>query len=589
MTILPFLAVCTAGAFLGLLLQPLRSLGRLVGLVALAAAFAAVVGLGDGATLTVGQVQLETTRFTVLFLALGTGTCLLLCLLGLTAGWPEGLAPTSLAAFGALAVALSATDPGVALIAAAAAAAPATVVAIRDRTAVEPGAPAVMSGVRLAGVRVAELRTLALVVAGAMLAAISALLPSWTGDPSPFFALALMLLALAVAVRCGVVPFHVPSARLSTTSARLALPLLLVWIPAGLAVVAAAWTVGTYGVDSFWFDAAIYGIAVLGVATLLLGAVGALLHDELEEIAAYSIVQDAGFIMLALATRSEDAGEPLRLWLLAFVVVKAALMAWVAAMAWMFGSSHLQDLRGWIRRAPLLALALVVVVAATLGLPGSPIFEARSTIVRLSVPGQLQLLALAASALALLYYGRLIAVGLMPLGERAFSAAGERPRWHAPEPEPARESKPALDLAFELTAVGRRGAMTAAPVAPPPPQPRPRVGPLMLWRANSPLRTSLLALAIAVLGAVVAFGGLGASDAARAGSGLDVAPGASEIPEEYTFAPETAGPTETASPTDSAGPSPSGTEAAVPSATPSPSAQESPSVEASPTASGSGD
>jgi hypothetical protein len=286
----------------------------------------------------------------------------------------------------------------------------------------------------------------------------------------------------------------------------------------------------------------------------VLGAIGALLHDELEEIAAYSIVQDAGFIMLALSARDAGVGEPLRLWLLAFIVVKPALLAWVSATAWMYGSSHLQDLRGWARRAPVLAIVLLLIVVATLGWPSSAIYEARSTLIRLSLPGQLQFLTLAVAALALACYGRLLAVGLLPPGDRVLSAAGERPRRHAPEPE-LEEAAP------ELAPASRTAATRAAA-----PRRRPAGGLVTLWHVNSPIRVSLLALAIAVLGVVIAFGGLGASEAARTGSGLDLMPGASdEIPAESESPGPSAIESASPSPTDSSSPIPTGTTLASPS------------------------
>jgi NADH:ubiquinone oxidoreductase subunit 2 (subunit N) len=570
MSILPFLTVCAAGAFLGLLAQPFHRTARAVGLASLAAALVAAWVVSPGEQVVAGQVRLQTTWFVGFFLTAGLASCLLLCLLGLATGWPERFAPAALATFGGLAVALSAMDPSVALIAAAAAATPGALVAVSPRAGASGASWSSMSGARLASVRLAELRTLALVVVGAMLAAASALLPSWTDDPAPVYALAFLTLGLAVGVRCGVVPFHLPVARLSTTGARLALPLLIVWIPAGLALVALDWTVGTYGIQSDWLTGAIIAIQVLGLATLVLGAIGALLHDELEEIAAYSVVQDAGFIMLALATRADGAGEPLRLWLLAFIVAKTALIAWVAATAWMFGSSHLQDLRGWLRRAPVLGFALLVVVVATLGWPGSAIYEARSTLVRLALPSQLHLLSLLAVVLALAYYGRLFAIGLLSPSERVLAADGERPRQHGREPVPALEPKPTLDLAFELTAVGPRRARAAAPSSLSPP---PRKGSLTdLWRLNRGLEASLLVLATALLAAVVAFGGFGASSASRSGTAIDVGPAASETSPGASTSPK---PSAAGSPTPAASAAPSQGTSPLPNTTASPSPSDS--------------
>lgn len=602
MNILPFVAICTVGAFLVLLAQPFRRLARLLGMAGLIAALAAALALGSSAQVTVGEVQLQTTWYAGLFLTIGIASCLLLCLLGLASGWPERLVPAALATFGALGVAFSSLDPGVALVAAAAAATPAALVAIDSAEGASwAAASASLTAVRLDGVRLAELRTLALVVGGAMLAAASALLPSWTNDPTPVYALAFFALALAIAVRCGVVPFHVPTARLSTTSARLALPLLLVWIPAGLALIALEWGIGTYGVQSDWLTAAIATIQILGVATLVLGAVGAMLHEELEEIAAYSIVQDAGFIMLALAARDGGTGEPLRMWLLVFIVAKSALMAWVTAMAWMFGSSHLQDLRGWVRRAPVLAVALVLIVVATLGWPGSAVFEARSTLVRLGLPSQLNLLSLAVIALAVLYYGRLLAVGLLSPGERVLSAEGERPIRHPPQPLAEPTTKPAMGLALEpatfwpggpkptvsSSPMASRKAASVSPTPPPTAAARLRAdreasdrrparrpgsavgravgGAAALWRLNRRLEASLLVLIAATLAVVVALGGLGTSDAARTGTALDIGPGQTDM------VPSSEAPSSAPSEAPSAAPSgPEGSPSAAPSGSASP-------------------
>src|SRR5665811_1989289 len=92
--------------------------------------------------LTVGQVQLATSWYAGLFLSTATLCCLIVCLLGLVVGWPERLAPAALATFAGLAVAFTATDPGVVFAAVAASAIPAVLVAIgsssRSTEASEP-------------------------------------------------------------------------------------------------------------------------------------------------------------------------------------------------------------------------------------------------------------------------------------------------------------------------------------------------------------------------------------------------------------------------------------------------------------------
>ena len=144
--------------------------------------------------------------------------------------------------------------------------------------------------------------------------------------------------------------------------------LLLVWIPAGIGLMVLSWSATTFGIRSDWLDAAATVVGIVAVATLVLGAVGAFLHDDLIEVVVYSIVQDSAFILLALASRDAGAAEPARLWLLAFVAAKTAFVAWAAAASGAFGSSDLRKLR-WLRRAPASWAWPRSVAAATLGWP----------------------------------------------------------------------------------------------------------------------------------------------------------------------------------------------------------------------------
>ena len=423
MTLIAFLVVCVAGMLLTLLTQPFARLSRLVALASLAAAVAAALLINPNDSVTMGEVELSTTWFVGFFLTALAASSLLLCLVGLVTGWPERLAPAALAMLAGVGVAIASWDPTVALVAAAAATAPAALVASRVRST-----PLGTT------VGVAELRTLALVVSASLLAAATLLPTNWNSDDPTFvLALAFLLVAAAVAVRSGAVPFHVPAALLSRSGEGLGLVLSLVWIPTGFGLVALSWDSSIVGVPGDWLDRAVVAVQVVAVATLILGAVGAMLHDEIEEIVVYSIVQDAGFILLALTARSDDAAAPARLWLLVFVIAKSALVAWAAAISWAFESSNLGDLRGWLRRAPILGIALVAIVAATLGWPGSPVFEARDTLVSLGLPGSLHFLGTAAILLSLAYYARLLAIGLMTPTAMVRRAEGDWLHWpHLP-------------------------------------------------------------------------------------------------------------------------------------------------------------
>ncbi len=536
MTLIAFLLICIFGMLLGLLAQPFAMLSRLVAVGSLVAALTAALLLNPNDTATLGEVQLATTRFVCFFLTALTASCLMLCIVGLVTGWPERLAPAALATFAGVGFAISATDPTVALIAAAAATAPAALVASRIRST-----PLGTT------VGVAELRTLALVVGASVLAAVTVLNTNWNADdPTFMIAIAFVALAAAVAVRSGAVPFHVPAALLSRSGEGLGLVLSLVWIPTGFGLVALSWGATIYGVPGDWLDRAVVAVQLVAVATLVLGAVGAMLHDEIEEVVAYSIVQDTGFILLALTARDADAAQPARLWLLAFILAKSALVAWAATASWAFGSSNLGDLRGWLRRSPILGLALVGIVLATLGWPGSDVFEARATLVRLGLPDSVHFLGTAAILLSLAYYLRLMAIGLLTPSAVVRGAAGDRPRWHPAGAEAAGQEVLAAEVAPVAVAKSAEVApvAVATAVADPASQHADDEGPVqshrrhvsfghqlrVAWRLNRPLQASLLVLGIAAVAAAIAFGGFGAAGASQSGITLDQAAGPIAIP-----------------------------------------------------------
>jgi formate hydrogenlyase subunit 3/multisubunit Na+/H+ antiporter MnhD subunit len=510
MSLLAFLIACGIGAAVGLAARSSRWIGRLVGLAGLLVAFAAALTIDPTTSLTIGDVTLTGTRYSGFFLACAAGSGFLLYVVGLASGRPDGLAPAALASFAGLAIAITAADPGVALAAGAAAATAGALLIVRttSRDSEEDG-------------RLAEIRTIGLVAAGLGLAAISIARPPWNGSgDGPVFALAFAILSLALAVRSGAVPFHVPAAHLGRSAAPLSPAMLLVWIPAGLAVLAISWSATTFGIRNDWLNAAVAVVQVTAVATLVLGPLAGLVHDELDEVVAYSIVADAGFVLLAMAARTDAAAEPARLWLLVFIAAKTGLVAWAAALSRAFGTSSVPRLRGWLRRTPILGLALAVIVVATLGWPGSPVYEARSTLVRLALPGGLQFVFAASIAISLACYGRLLLIGLGSPTDDVRLARSELPRWPALR---ARGAGPGVAVMTEPGAGADTAVLDSGRGSAGEPEAgrgvRRRLG--AAWRLNRTTGVSLMVVSGAALSAALALGGLGTADASRAGIPLD--------------------------------------------------------------------
>src|SRR6185312_15153847 len=164
-----------------------------------------------------------------------------------------------------------------------------------------------------------------------------------------------------------------------------ALPIVTAIAPAALAVVALGWV--DVMVVPRPVDLGVERLLVIAVAlvTIVLAAVAAFVQDDLEHVLGYSIVGDAGVIILALAIIGPDALEPGRLWILAFIVARGAFAVWAAGIRAGFFTGRVGDLRGWARRSPLLLVALLVVAVASVGFPGLASFDARASLVGLAV------------------------------------------------------------------------------------------------------------------------------------------------------------------------------------------------------------
>jgi NADH-quinone oxidoreductase subunit N len=250
------------------------------------------------------------------------------------------------------------------------------------------------------------------------------------GDPAMEVAIGLGFLTVvaAVAIRMGAIPAHVWASRLAEAAPMSAVPATLGWGAAGFALVALAWidvTIAPAAAPLF----AERGLVTLVAATsVLLGGLAAILHDDIEHILGYSIVQDAGVALLTFGVIRPDAAQAGRDWLIGMVAVKSGLAAWVLVTRSTFGVRRLSELRGWARSSPLLAVALGLVVLGAVGLPGMATFAARSLLTDAAVAAPFNLFVLLAAFAPVVYLGRVVVVGLDPMSDAVRGAEGTRPR-----------------------------------------------------------------------------------------------------------------------------------------------------------------
>jgi formate hydrogenlyase subunit 3/multisubunit Na+/H+ antiporter MnhD subunit len=151
------------------------------------------------------------------------------------------------------------------------------------------------------------------------------------GDPAGRAAAGLALLGIvaAVAIRTGLIPAHVWAARFIEGVSPLAVPAALVWGSAAFLLVALGWGQVAVGPGTQG-DLERAAITLVGVASILLGGLAAMLHDDVEHVLGYSILQDMGLAVLAFASLHTEAADAARNWLIASAMLKTAFAAWVA-------------------------------------------------------------------------------------------------------------------------------------------------------------------------------------------------------------------------------------------------------------------
>jgi NADH:ubiquinone oxidoreductase subunit 2 (subunit N) len=531
MTVVPFLVIAAASGTVSLLARASRGWSTFIALVGLVAMAAAAAAMGSTAAVEIGGSRLASSDWLRLYAILGSVVGAMLVLVDVSAVHEPDAPGVIVLGMGAAVLALALTDPGVAVVAATAGGLAGILVA----------AP-VGAAARAAFVGTRELRALA--VAGALAIVATAWLARPLGDlvavPAVFGA-AYLAFATAVAIRFGAIPFHLWAARVADAAPGVALPLLMAWGPAAFAAVALVWIDQSVAPLILPFGTERALIGAVGVASVVLGLVAAVVQDDLEHLVGYSIVADAGFVVLGLAVLDPAIWEPVRTWILVFVVARSALAAWAVAIHGGFGTRRLPELDGWARRAPVLAAALVATAIATIAWPGVVAWTVRAAIADLALPGPVATVVTVAPLLGLAVYGRILFVGLRPPGSAVRSGRGEWPRWPAPWPSRPMVGLSPTERAFERAGHAGSGVLD------------------VLWTIPAGIRLNrmpLAAVAVLVLAGLalsVAGGGLGVPAAARAvpainepgpseptepGPSQPVEPGASVAP---GFAPATPG------------------------------------------------
>jgi NADH-quinone oxidoreductase subunit N len=111
-------------------------------------------------------------------------------------------------------------------------------------------------------------------------------------------------------------------------------------------------------------------MSVLAVCTMIIGNLAALGQDNAKRMLAYSSIAHAGYMLAGLSVLDDSAGPSAVLfYLVVYLFMNLGAFVCLVALENQFGGSELKQLRGAVRREPILAVALCVFLFSLTGLP----------------------------------------------------------------------------------------------------------------------------------------------------------------------------------------------------------------------------
>lgn len=110
-------------------------------------------------------------------------------------------------------------------------------------------------------------------------------------------------------------------------------------------------------------------LTVVGVATMLIGAMGALAQNELRRMLGYLVISGIGMMILGLALHTPQTIAATIFYAVHSILVITALYLMVGTISRMAGTTRLSELGGLYSASPMLAGLFLVLVFAVAGFP----------------------------------------------------------------------------------------------------------------------------------------------------------------------------------------------------------------------------
>jgi NADH-quinone oxidoreductase subunit N len=239
---------------------------------------------------------------------------------------------------------------------------------------------------------------------------------------NPLLVIAMVMTVIGFGFKIAAVPFHFwapdvyqgapgPSAAFIASGSKVASFFIFfqVMVP-GFA--GAEGSVGSSGLVRGWVPM----LVIVAVLSMLLGNLVAIAQTSVRRLLAYSAIAHAGYMLLAIASRTGASLASLLYYVLTYAIATVGAFAVVAIVEEQTGGDSLAHFDGLSRRAPLLSLCLAIFLLSLAGIPPLAGFFAKFFLF-LSVLAAnsgskvmlwLVILAIAMSAVSLYYYLRVL-------------------------------------------------------------------------------------------------------------------------------------------------------------------------------------
>ena len=200
------------------------------------------------------------------------------------------------------------------------------------------------------------------------------------GQPSLGLVMALVFLVVGVSFKFGAMPFHmwVPDVYHGAPSA----VTLFVGTAPKLASFALAYRLfagGLGGVSDAWIQM----LGIVAALSMVLGNLVAIAQTNLKRMLAYSAIGNVGFILLGFVAGTEQGYEAALYYTLVYVLMALGSFGVILlASRAGFESDELEHFKGLSRRDPTLALAMMMLMFSTAGVPPFVGFWAKLAVIQ---------------------------------------------------------------------------------------------------------------------------------------------------------------------------------------------------------------